>query len=258
MESSKVILIVGGTSGIGSATATLAAARGYKVVIAGRNKLKAQHVIDENAAKGLTVEFIPADIADSNQVQNLIRDIVEMHGRLDYACNSAALDEGIGIRLADVEEKDYDYQMAVNLKGIWLCMKYQIRQMLLQGGGSIVNISSINGLGGAEGASVYAAAKSGILALTKSAAQEYATDGIRVNALCAGAFRTPMLEGVFKKANATNPEAIEEAYKSVIPMHRIGTPTEAAEAILWLLSEQASYVTGHSMIVDGGLSASMR
>ncbi len=148
--------------------------------------------------------------------------------------------------------------MSVNLKGIWLCMKYQIRQMLQQGGGSIVNISSINGLGGAQGASVYSAAKSGILGLTKSAAQEYATSGIRVNALCAGAFRTPMLEGVFAKANPLAPSEVENRYTSIIPMQRIGNPTEAAEAILWLLSDQASYVTGHSMIVDGGFSSSTR
>ncbi|HEV7333160.1 MAG TPA: SDR family oxidoreductase [Flavisolibacter sp.] len=121
-----------------------------------------------------------------------------------------------------------------------------------------MNVSSINGFGGARGASLYAAAKSGILALTKSAAQEYATVGIRLNAVCAGAFRTPMLERVFRKANAENPSAVEEMYKSFIPMNRIGEPSEAAEAILWLLSEQASYVTGHSMIVDGGFSSAMR
>ncbi|MBC5774670.1 SDR family oxidoreductase [Pontibacter sp. KCTC 32443] len=258
MENGKTILIVGGTSGIGRATAGLAAARGYNVVIAGRSEQKAQEVIDENALKGYPIQFISTDIANGKQVQDLVSQVVHMHGRLDYACNSAALDEGLGIRLADVEEEDYDHQMGVNLKGIWLCMKYQIRQMLQQGSGSIVNISSINGLGGAEGASIYSAAKSGILALTKSAAQEYATEGIRVNALCAGAFRTPMLEGVFTKTNAADPSAVEEMYKSVIPMHRIGTPSEAAEAILWLLSEQASYVTGHSMIVDGGFSSSMR
>ncbi len=256
---SKVILIVGGTSGIGKATALLAAERGNKVIIAGRSSEKAQKVIEEaNTTSKGNITFVQADIANSQQVEHLIQEVVRMNGRLDSACNSAAIDEGVGVPLAEVEEKDFDYQIGVNLKGIWLCMKYEIKQMLQQGGGSIVNVSSIIGLGGAKGASVYSAAKSGILGLTKSAAQEYATAGIRINALCAGAFKTPMLENVFAKANAENPPAVEELYKSFIPMNRIGIPSEAAEAILWLLSDQASYVTGHSMIVDGGFSSSFR
>lgn len=258
MEEGKIILIVGGTSGIGRETANLAAEKGYTVIIAGRNAQKAEVVLEEIRSKGGTAQFIQADISDGKQVEYLIDEAVRIHKRIDCVCNSAAVDEGVGVALVDVEEEDYDYQMGVNLKGIWLCMKYQIKQMLKQGGGSIVNVSSINGLGGAKGASVYAAAKSGMLGLTKSAAQEYATAGIRVNALCAGAFRTPMLEKVFTKANPENPAQVEELYNSFIPMQRIGNPSEAAEAILWLLSEQASYVTGHSMIVDGGFSSGMR
>lgn len=252
------MLIVGGTSGIGSVTANLAAERGYSVIIAGRNPHKAQEVLDAISSQGFAAQFIQTDIAERKQVESLITEVVNLYGRLDCVCNSAALDEGIGIALADVEEEDYDRQMGVNLKGIWLCMKYQIRQMLKQGGGSMVNVSSINGLGGAKGASVYAAAKSGMLGLTKSAAQEYATAGIRINAVCAGAFDTPMLNKVFEKANPENPSKVEELYKSFIPMQRIGDPSEAAEAILWLLSDKASYVTGHSMIVDGGFSSGMR
>lgn len=254
----KVILIVGGTSGIGKATALLAAQRGNTVIIAGRSTQKAEATIKKLQATGATATFIQTDIAKSKQVQHLVNEVVKLYGRLDCACNSAALDEGIGVPLADVEEEAFDHQLGVNLKGIWLCMKYQIRQMLQQGGGSIVNISSINGLGGAKGASVYSAAKSGILGLTKSAAQEYATSGIRINALCAGAFKTPMLENVFSISNPANPAEVEAMYTSFIPMQRIGNPSEAAEAILWLLSDQASYVTGHSMIVDGGFSSNMR
>ncbi len=256
--SKKTLLIVGGTSGIGRAIALLGAQRNYSIVIAGRNEQKAQQVRQEVNAMQAPITFIQTDIADAKQVEHLISETVRLYGRLDHACNCAALNEGIGIPLADVEEADYDRQMSVNLKGIWLCMKYQIRQMLKQDGGSIVNVSSINGLGGALGASIYSAAKSGLLGLTKSAAQEYATAGIRVNALCAGTFRTPMLEGVFKKANAENPSAVEDAYKTYIPMNRIGNPEEAAEVILWLLSNQASYVTGHSMIADGGMSSGWR
>ncbi len=258
MDKNKTFLVVGGTSGIGRATAFLAAEKGYTVVIAGRTTQKAEDVLKELTSKGATAQFIRTDIAKSKQVEYLISEVVRLYGRLDAACNSAALDEGVGVPLAEVEEADYDYQLSVNLKGIWLCMKYQIKQMLKQNGGSIVNISSINGLGGARGASVYSAAKSGILALTKSAAQEYATANIRINAVCAGAFKTPMLERVLKNANPENPSVAEDMYKSFIPMNRIGEPFEAAEAILWLLSEQASYVTGHSMIVDGGFSSSMR
>lgn len=258
MKEGKIILIVGGTSGIGRETANLAVQRGNKVIIAGRDAGKARVVLEDIRSKGFTADFIQTDISDSKQVEHLINEAVRLHKRIDCVCNSAASDEGVGVALVDVEEKDFDYQMGVNLKGIWLCMKYQLKQMLKQEGGSIVNVSSINGLGGAKGASVYAAAKSGMLGLTKSAAQEYATSGIRINALCAGAFRTPMLENVFTKANPENPAEVEALYNSFIPMQRIGNPSEAAEAILWLLSDQASYVTGHSMIVDGGFSSGMR
>jgi len=254
----KVLLIVGGTSGIGRATALLAAQRDYSIVIAGRSEQKAQEVLQETSPTGAPITFIQTDIAVAKQVEHLVQETVRVYGKIDHACNCAALDEGIGVLLADVAEDDYDRQMSVNLKGIWLCMKYQIRQMLTQNGGSIVNVSSINGLGGAKGGSIYSAAKSGLLGLTKSAAQEYATAGIRVNALCAGAFRTPMLEGVFMKANPEDPTAVEELYKAYIPMNRIGNPEEAAETILWLLSDQASYITGHSMIADGGFSSPFR
>lgn len=254
----KIILIVGGTSGIGKATALLAAEQGCKVVIAGRDPQKAQDILEEISSIGYSAQFIQTDILESKQVEHLIDEVVRIHGRIDFACNSAAIDEGMGVPLADVEEKDYDFQMGVNLKGIWLCMKYQIKQMLKQGGGSVVNVSSINGLGGAKGASIYSAAKSGMLGLTKSAAQEYATSGIRINALCAGVFHTPMLERVFARANPEDPSEIEELYKANIPLQRIGNPSEAAEAILYLLSDKASYVTGHSMIIDGGISSGLR
>jgi NAD(P)-dependent dehydrogenase (short-subunit alcohol dehydrogenase family) len=142
-------------------------------------------------------------------------------------------------------------------------MKHEIRQMLEQSpaGGAIVNTSSVNGLGGTSGGSLYSAAKAGVLALTKSAAQEYATRGIRVNALVAGAFRTPMLEGVFDRAGSGTTEgraAVELQYSALVPMRRIGGPEEAAAAALWLCSDESSYVTGHSMIVDGGMTASVR
>jgi NAD(P)-dependent dehydrogenase (short-subunit alcohol dehydrogenase family) len=151
----------------------------------------------------------------------------------------------------------------MNLKSVWLCMRSEVQQMLsqLSPGGAIVNTSSVNGLGGAPGGALYSAAKAGVIALTKSAAQEYATRGIRVNALVAGAFRTPMLERVFEVVGAGTPEgpvAAEAQYTGLIPMRRIGRPEEAAEAAVWLCSDAASYVTGHSMIVDGGMTAATR
>jgi NAD(P)-dependent dehydrogenase (short-subunit alcohol dehydrogenase family) len=151
----------------------------------------------------------------------------------------------------------------MNLKSVWLCMRAEIRQMLAQPrpGGAIVNTSSVNGLGGAPGGALYSAAKAGVLALTKAAAQEYATQGIRVNALVAGAFRTPMLEHVFGVVGGSEPEgraAVEAQYTGLIPVRRIGRPEEAAAVAVWLCSDAASYVTGHSMIVDGGMTAAMR
>ena len=146
------------------------------------------------------------------------------------------------------------------LKGVWLCLKHEVRQMLRQApaGGAIVNTSSVNGLGGVAQGSIYAATKAGVIALTKSAAQEYAQAGIRVNTLIAGGFRTPMLERVFERAGGGDSavaEAAEAQITEAIPLRRIGRPEEAAEAVVWLCSEAASYVTGHSMIVDGGLTA---
>jgi NAD(P)-dependent dehydrogenase (short-subunit alcohol dehydrogenase family) len=153
--------------------------------------------------------------------------------------------------------------IGVNLKGVWLCLKHEIQQMLRQqpAGGAIVNTSSVNGLGGAPQGALYSATKSGVLALTKSAAQDYARHGIRVNALVAGAFETPMLERVFDRASGCPPEAREAVaahYRQLIPLGRIGRPEEAVEAAVWLCSDAASYVTGHSMIVDGGMTATVR
>jgi NAD(P)-dependent dehydrogenase (short-subunit alcohol dehydrogenase family) len=193
----------------------------------------------------------------------MLRDTVNAFGRLDVAFNNAASDEGILTATADLTEEQYDRAMAVNLKAVWLGMKFQIQQMLKQErlGGAIVNTSSLNGLGGAPMARLYSAAKAGVIAFTKSAAQEYATRNIRINALVAGSYRTPMLEGVLDRhsgGDSAQRVAVETQYTSMIPMARIGDPSEAAAAVLWLCSPGASYVTGHSMIVDGGWSCALR
>lgn len=259
----RVALVTGGSSGIGRASALAFAREGARVVIAARGVERGEMVAREIAAAGGEAVFVRADVSKVSEAQMLIERVVDAHGRLDCAFNNAATEDGTFALLADFSEEEFDAAMNVNLKSVWACMKYELKQMLGQenAGGCIVNTSSVNGLGGAAQGALYSAAKSGVLALTKSAAQEYARAGIRVNALVAGAFRTPMLERVFKKAAGDDDagiEAVEAQYTSLIPVGRVGRPEEAAEAVIWLCSDAASYVTGHSMIVDGGMTATMR
>ena len=259
----RVALVTGGSSGIGRATALAFAAEGARVVVAARGVERGEMTVREIAAAGGEAIFVQADVSKAVEVEDLIAGVVEAYGRLDCAFNNAATEDGTFALTADFSEAEFERALSINLKSVWLCMKYEIRQMLRQerAGGSIVNTSSVNGLGGASQGSLYSAAKSGVLALTKSAAQEYARQGIRVNALVAGAFRTPMLERVFKQAagdHPSGPEAVEAQYTSMIPLGRVGRPEEAAAAAVWLCSDAASYVTGHSMIVDGGMTAPMR
>ena len=259
----RVVLITGGTSGIGLAAARAFARERAIVVIAARSIDRGKSACDAIRSAGGECLFIPADMAKADQVRSLVEQTVAKYGRLDCAFNNAATEAGLLQAMADISEEDFDLAIAVNLKAVWLGMKYQIAHMLRQSpsGGAIVNTSSLNGLGGSRMGSIYSASKAGVLALTKSAAQEYAAHGIRVNALVAGGFDTPMLRGLMGRmaqSGAGAAEDIEEQYKRMIPMGRLGHPTEAAEAVLWLCSSAASYVTGHSMIVDGGWSAPLR
>jgi NAD(P)-dependent dehydrogenase (short-subunit alcohol dehydrogenase family) len=255
----KVALVTGGTSGIGLATARVFAARGAVVVIAGRDAERGQAAVASLGAGATTAYYAQADVSDGVQVERLVSSIVDRHGRLDYAFNNAASAEvGIFKLTADFPEDEWQRAMQLNMTSVWLCMKHEIVQMLAQGGGAIVNTSSVNGLGGVPGAAPYAAAKAAVLALTKSAAMEYATRGIRVNALVAGAFETPLLRTAIDRHARGDPAAVAEAerrYTDRVPLGRIGDAREAAEAAVWLCSDAASYVTGHSMIVDGGMSA---
>ena len=261
--SGKVALVTGGSSGIGRATAHAFADAGARVVLAARGEEQGEAVAREIRERGGDARFVRADIGSARDIEALFDSTLAAYGRLDCACNNAATEAGAFALTADFDEAAFDRTMAVNLKGVWLCMRHELRQMLAQSpaGGAIVNVSSVNGLGGAATGSLYSASKAGVLALTKSAAQEYAPQGIRVNALVAGAFRTPMLERVFERAAGGDPakvEGVEERYKSYIPLARLGRPDEAAAAVVWLCSDAASYVTGHSMIVDGGMTAPMR
>jgi len=255
----KVVLITGGSAGIGRAAALLFARAGANVVLAARGAERGQKVEQDINATGPKAQFVQADVSESKQVRRLVGQVVERFGRLDCAFNNAAI-LNKAARTGDYEETDFDLEVSSNLKSIWLCMKYELEQMQSQQppGGAIVNTSSVNGLGGVANAALYAMSKAGVLALTKSAAQEYGAYGIRINALVAGGFDTEMLRTAFSRAVGGDPAKVQEAltgFAARLPAGRVGRPEEAAEAAVWLCSEAASYVTGQSMIVDGGLTA---
>ncbi|MEJ8802233.1 SDR family NAD(P)-dependent oxidoreductase [Pontibacter sp. H249] len=259
----KVVLVTGGTSGIGLAAAQLFAESGATVIISGRSRQKAEQVLDLFKESKVTPTFIQADNSKPEAVLNLFQEIKQQHGKLDMAVNNAADETGIGKPLHEFELTDFDTAMAANLRGVWLCMQQEIRLMLEQqpAGGAIVNVSSINGLGGAPGGALYSAAKAGVIAMAKASAQELATSNIRINVLAPGAHNTPMLQDMFRMqsgGDAAKEEQVKQMYLGFIPQKRLGDPAEAAAAIAWLCSDAASYVTGHTMIVDGGMAAIMR
>ena len=262
MLQGKVILVTGGTSGLGAAIAREAARSGATLVVSGRDASRGHAVVDEIRSAGGTASFLPAERAHGDEVERLVAASLEQHGRIDGAVNNAGI-EGPIRPLTDLEEPEVLHVLDVNLVAVWRCLRSEIGRMLTQSppGGAIVNTSSVNGFGGVPGSSIYAASRAGVLALTKSAALEVAARGIRVNALVAGAFRTPMLDRVMTTASGGDPgvrETVEKQYTSFVPMGRIGEPAEAARVAVWLLSDAASYVTGHSMTVDGGLTAPWR
>ena len=242
----KVAVVTGGSSGIGRATALIFAREGAKVVVADVNvEGGAETVRLLNAAGGEAV-FVQTDVARAAEVETLVKKAVETYGRLDCAFNNAAI-EGVIQPTVEYAEAHWDRVLAINLKGVWLCMKYEIQQMLKQGGGAIVNTASVAGLIGLPGFSAYVAAKHGVTGLTRTAALEYAKAGIRVNAVCPGAIRTPM----FERGARDNP-GIEEQIVAMEPVGRMAAPAEVGEAVVWLCSDAASFVTGLPMVVDGG------
>jgi NAD(P)-dependent dehydrogenase (short-subunit alcohol dehydrogenase family) len=248
----KVALVTGGSAGIGLATAIAFAREGADVVIASRNEDRGEHAVRLIKEAGGDAMFVKADVSSGSDVEALIRAVVSSFGRIDMAFNNAGA-TGALLPLADQTEKDFDDAINVNLKGAFLCMKHEILQMVKQGGGAIVNTSAVAGLNGAPKASVYSAGKHGVLGLTKSAAIEYAKAGIRVNAVCAGVIRTPGLDLTNRWLFADDAPKAEAWWASHVPMRRTGRADEVAQAVLWLCSEAASYVTGSALVVDGGL-----
>jgi NAD(P)-dependent dehydrogenase (short-subunit alcohol dehydrogenase family) len=254
----KVALVTGGSSGIGLAAARELGRAGAKVAIAARDAergLAAERTLREEGVEAL---FLQADMARGEDIRRMVEAVLGKWDRLDLAVNNAALGDIVPMPLTELPEEEFDRILGVNLKGVWLCMKHEIPAMLRRGGGAIVNVSSINGLAGSPMAAAYTAAKHGMHGLSKTAALEFARQGLRVNVVCPGAHRTPMLEGMCEKLSPGNPKQAEEQYYLPrIPMGRVGEPAEAGRVIAWLLSDGASYVNGCVMTVDGGIMAGL-
>lgn len=245
----KVALVTGAASGIGRATAVTFSREGANVVVSDVDAEGAEETVSLIKGAGGEATFIHCDVSKAAQVEALVAKTIEVYGRLDAAHNNAGV-EGARVFVAEFPEDEFDKVIAVDLKGVWLCMKYEIPQMLKQGGGAIVNTSSAAGLMGMRNGAAYSSAKHGVVGLTKTAALEYAKDGIRVNAVCPGAVRT----GMTSRLMGNDPER-EAWYMSIQPIGRFGTAEEIAETVVWLCSDAASFVTGHAMPVDGGVMA---
>jgi NAD(P)-dependent dehydrogenase (short-subunit alcohol dehydrogenase family) len=243
----KVTLVTGAASGIDRASALAFAREGAKVVVADVNAEGGEETARLIGAAGGEAVFVRADVSKAADVDALVAEAVRRFGRLDCAHNNAGI-AGVRAAAADIAEKDFDSLVAVNLKGTWLSMRAELRVMLRQGSGAIVNTSAANAIAGSKGTAAYTACAAGILGITRSAALDYADAGVRINAVCPGVIRTPMIE----KMIGGKPE-VESAFVARVPMKRLGTPDEIAAAVVWLCSDSASFITGQSFPVDGGM-----
>ena len=245
----KIALVTGAGSGIGRAAAQIFAREGAKVAAADVNRASAEETVGIIREAGGEAFGLQADVSKAAEVEAMVEAVVETYGRLDCAFNNAGI-EGALASTADYTEADWAPVIAVNLTGVWLCMRYEIPRLLETGGGAIVNTSSAAGLLGAPRMPAYVASKHGVVGLTKTAALEYAKSGVRVNAVCPGVIDTSMV-GRLKERR---PRMFEKIVRGE-PIGRIGQPEEIAETAVWLCSAAASFVTGHAMSVDGGIVA---
>lgn len=246
----KVALITGGASGIGQACALAFAREGAKVVIADLADAEGEATVAQVQQLNGEALFQSCNVTVEAEVQDLIEIIVNRYGRLDYACNNAGI-EGVQAPTAEYPEAAWQQVLGVNLTGVWLCMKYELQQMSKQHGGAIVNMASILGKVGFPNAVAYVAAKHGVIGITKTAALEYASQDIRVNAVCPGFIDTPMLN----RGGVAPGTPAHEAVRNLHPVKRLGKPEEIAEAVIWLCSDAASFVTGATLLADGGYVA---
>ncbi len=246
----SVAVVTGGAAGIGRAAVLAFAEGGARVVfcdVKGERGDELAHAVERGGGQAV---FVKADVSRATDVEKLVGQAVSAFGRIDCAFNNAGI-EGHLATTADCSEDNFDRIIAVNLKGLWLCLRYEIQQMLRQsGGGAIVNMSSVAGLVGFPSLPAYVASKHGVVGLTKAAALEYAKSGIRVNAVCPGVIHTEMIDRI----TGRDPAA-EQQFVNLEPVGRMGTPAEIAEAAVWLCSKAASFVTGHALAVDGGFVA---
>jgi len=252
----KVVVVTGGATGMGRVTAEEFARQGAKVVIAtDANVQGAEAVVGAIRGSGGEAGFVRCNVAIERDVEALVAQTVERYGSLDFAFNNAGVGpDGVRmpvVSIVDCPEEIWDRTMNVNLKGVWLCMKHEIRQMVTQGRGAIVNTASVGALKALAGFGPYGASKSGVVALTKCAALECARTGVRVNVICPGPTSgTALMENITK----ANPHQ-QEIMANLIPMGRIGDPLDVARAVIWLCSEDSSYITGHALSIDGGQAA---
>jgi len=244
----RVALVTGAASGMGLAAAHSFAEAGAAVALADFKADVVKAEAQKLAAAGHKVIALRSDVADESQVKEMVEETVSAFGRLDAAFNNAGI-QSPAVETADAGGQEFERVIAVNLRGVWNCMKYELLQMRKQGSGAIVNNSSIGGLIGLPGRAIYHASKHGVLGLTKSAAIEYASRGIRINAVCPGTIDTPMVQEMLAK----EPEAMKEILREQ-PIGRLGQAEEVASAVLWLCSPGASFVIGHALAVDGGFT----
>jgi NAD(P)-dependent dehydrogenase (short-subunit alcohol dehydrogenase family) len=240
----KVALVTGAASGIGRASAVAFARQGASVVVADVDVEGGNETVKQIESRGGRGSFVKTDVSQSGDVDALVSHLIDTYGKLDYAHNNAGILGPRGVT-AECTEETFDRVIAINLKGIFLCMRAELPHMVEQGGGAIVNTCSTSGVIASYALPAYTASKHGVAGLTKTAAVEYIRSGIRVNAVCPGFIDTPLTQALGREAVGP---------KIVMPIGRLGTPEEVAEAVIWLCSDAASYVTGHLMIVDGALT----